>query len=47
MRADADERAGADERADADVPLCRSRLRLARFSMLIFYERRVSPLMEP
>ncbi len=39
MRADADERAAADERADADVSLCRSRLRLARFSMLILYER--------
>ena len=31
MRTDAGERADADKRADAVVPLCRSRLRLARF----------------
>ncbi len=40
MLAVADECADADERADADVPLCRCRSRLARFSMLILNERR-------
>ena len=40
MRSDADERADTDARADADVPLCRNRLRLARFKMLILYEGR-------
>ena len=41
QRADADERAYADERAVADLALCRFRLRLAPFSMLILFERRV------